>query len=75
MSTRRAADRQEPGFFGKLFSFGAAAARRPAAGALPRQRQVGGPASTVVSVLDAKGAPENGDIGKRIVRLLVDELK
>jgi outer membrane protein assembly factor BamC len=26
-------------------------------------------------VLDSKGEPENGDAGKRIVGLLVDELK
>ena len=26
-------------------------------------------------LLDAKGAPENGDAGQRIVKLLVDDLK
>ena len=30
---------------------------------------------TTVSVQDAKGAPEGGDVGQRIVSLLVAELK
>jgi outer membrane protein assembly factor BamC len=31
--------------------------------------------STTVSVLNSQGAPESGDVGKRIVALLVDDLK
>jgi outer membrane protein assembly factor BamC len=31
--------------------------------------------TTEVSVLNASGAPENGEAGQRIVRFLVEELK
>jgi outer membrane protein assembly factor BamC len=34
-----------------------------------------GSSSSIVSVLDGQGAPENGEAGKRIVRLLVEDLK
>jgi len=30
---------------------------------------------STASVFDTKGAPENGDAGQRIVKLLVDDLK
>jgi outer membrane protein assembly factor BamC len=62
----------EPGFFRKLFG-GSKAAQPPA-----RYRiavKAGSDASTTVSVLDPQGAPENGDVGKRIVALLVNELR
>jgi outer membrane protein assembly factor BamC len=68
------AGREEPGFFSKLFSFGR---KNDDASTLSRYRvsiKAEGDNSTV-SVLDAKGAPENGDVGKRIVGLLVDDLK
>jgi outer membrane protein assembly factor BamC len=64
--------REEPGFFRRLFS-GSAAVQPP-----ERYRiavKAGGDNATTVSVLDAKGAPEAGDVGKRIVSLLVDELR
>ncbi|HEX7440117.1 MAG TPA: outer membrane protein assembly factor BamC [Caldimonas sp.] len=68
------AGREEPGFFSRLFSFGR---KNDDASTLSRYRvsvKAEGDTSTV-SVLDAKGAPENGDVGKRIVGLLVDDLK
>lgn len=70
----RFAGREEPGFFSKLFSFGR---KNDDASTLSRYRvsvKAEGDTSTV-SVLDAKGVPENGDVGKRIVGLLVDDLK
>ncbi|HET7795133.1 MAG TPA: outer membrane protein assembly factor BamC [Rhizobacter sp.] len=65
------AGKEEPGFFGKMFGTG-----NKLAGPI-RYRVVvkaEGDVSTA-SVLDAQGAPENGDAGKRIVKILVDDLK
>jgi outer membrane protein assembly factor BamC len=66
------AGKEEPGFFSKLFSGDKNANTGPA-----RYRvavKADGAASTV-SVLNSQGGPENGDAGKRIVALLVEELK
>jgi outer membrane protein assembly factor BamC len=68
------AGREEPNLFQKLFSFG----KKDDAG-LARYRvaikaDTDGATSTL-NVQDAKGAPENGDAGKRITALLLDELK
>jgi outer membrane protein assembly factor BamC len=68
------AGREEPGFFSRIFSFGK---KKDDESTLSRYRvaiKADGNASTV-SVLDAKGAPENGPVGQRIVGLLVDDLK
>jgi outer membrane protein assembly factor BamC len=68
------AGKEEPSLISKLFNFGR---KTPADTTLSRYRvsvKAQGETSTV-SVLDAKGAPENGDAGKRIVALLVDDLK
>ena len=68
------AGKEEPSLLSKLFSFGK---KKDDASTLSRYRvsvKAEGDASTV-SVLDAKGAPENGDTGKRIVGLLVEDLK
>ncbi len=65
------AGKEEPGFFGRLFGTG-----DKLTGPI-RYRvtiQSEGDAS-VVSVFNAQGAPENGDAGKRIVNILVDDLK
>lgn len=65
----------EPGFFGKLFSFGLG---RKDSDPKPSRYQVSVKAEggdSLVSVHDAQGAPENGETGQRIVRLLVDDLK
>jgi outer membrane protein assembly factor BamC len=67
------AGKDEPGFLSKLFSFG-------------KKEEAGGPAKyrvsvkgegdrSTVTVLDASGAPENGEAGKQIVGLLVEDLK
>jgi outer membrane protein assembly factor BamC len=64
----------EPGFFGKLFSFG----RADPAKAPGRYRiavKADGGERTSVSVQNAQGGPENSAVGQRIVALLVDDLK
>ena len=64
----------EPGFFGKLFSFGLGRKEAPE----PTRYRVNVEAAgdgTTVSIHDAQGAPENGETGKRIVRLLLEDLK
>jgi outer membrane protein assembly factor BamC len=65
--------RSEPGFFGKLFNFGS----KDEAAAPSRYRIVvkGDGDRSTVSVLGAQGAPEGGEVGQRIVKLLVDDLK
>ncbi|MCR5881519.1 outer membrane protein assembly factor BamC [Rhizobacter sp. J219] len=64
------AGKEEPGFFAKLFTDAKLSG--------PTRYRVNvkaeGDVSTV-SVYDAKGQPENGDAGQRIVKLLVDDLK
>jgi outer membrane protein assembly factor BamC len=64
--------REEPGFFSRLFSGDKGNANAPS-----RYRVALKSAGneTTVSVQDAKGAPEAGDVGQRIVALLVGELK
>ena len=67
------AGKEEPGFFSKLFSFG----KKDELSSLARYRvsvKADGETSTV-SVLNAQGGPENGEAGKRITRLLLEELK
>ena len=68
------AGKQEPGFFSRLFSFGS---KKETLGGPARYRVAvtGEGASSTVAVQDAKGAPESGDAGKRIIELLVDDLK
>lgn len=64
------AGKEEPGFFARLFTDAKLSG--------PTRYRVNvkaeGEVSTV-SVYDAKGQPENGDAGQRIVKLLVDDLK
>ncbi|MGY4829677.1 outer membrane protein assembly factor BamC [Sphaerotilaceae bacterium SBD11-9] len=65
------AGKEEPGFFGKMFGTG-----NKLAGPI-RYRVVvkaEGDVSTA-AVFDGQGAPENGDAGQRIVKILVDDLK
>jgi outer membrane protein assembly factor BamC len=65
--------KEEPGFFSRLFSFG----KKPDALGPARYRvSVKGEGETsTVSVQNAEGAPENGAAGKRIVSLLLEDLK
>jgi outer membrane protein assembly factor BamC len=62
------------GFFSKLFSFGS---KDDAPGGPGRYRVAvkGDGERSTVSVLNAQGAPESGEAGKRIVGLLVEDLK
>lgn len=64
----------EPGFLAKLFSF---ARKDDPAGGPARYRVLvkGSGEQSLVSVLNAQGGPENSETGKRIVSLLVDDLK
>ena len=67
------AGREEPGFLSRLFG----SDKKKADNALVRYRvnlKSEGDVSEV-SVLNASGAPENGEAGQRIVRFLVEELK
>ncbi len=68
------AGKDEPNLFAKLFSF------------MGKKVETGGPARyrvtvksegeiSTVSVLNGAGAPENGDAGKRITTLLLEDLK
>ncbi len=68
-----AATNAEPGFFGKLFSFG----KSDSAGAPVRLRIAvkGEGDKTNVTVQNSQGTPEATDVGQRIVALLVDDLK
>ncbi len=66
------AGKEEPGFFSRLFSGDANKLSGPVRYRVNVKAE--GDASTV-SVFDTKGAPENGDAGQRIVKLLVDDLK
>ncbi|HEX3138930.1 MAG TPA: outer membrane protein assembly factor BamC [Rhizobacter sp.] len=65
------AGKEEPGFFGRMFGTG-----NKLSGPIRYRVNVKaeGDVSTV-AVYDTKGAPENGDAGQRIVKLLVDDLK
>ena len=67
------AGKEEPGFFSKLFSFG-------------KSQNLSGPTRyrvavkadgerSTVSVLGDGGSPENGEAGKRIVNLLLEDLR
>ena len=68
------AGKEEPSFLGKLFSFGSS--KDPLAGPARYRVQVKADgATTLVTVQNAQGAPENGEAGKRISTMLLDELK
>ncbi len=65
--------REEPNFFAKLFTFG-----KKDDGGLAKYRvkvTAEGSATSTVAVLDSQGKPESGEAGKRIVGLLLDDLK
>ena len=66
--------KDDPGFFSKLFSFG----KKEDGGGLAKYRVKvtgEGSASSTVAVLDSQGRPESGEAGKRIVTLLLEDLK
>ena len=65
------AGQEEPGFFAKLFG-----ADKGDTGPKKYRISVKGEGTgSTVSVLNALGTPENGDTGKRIIALLVEDLK
>ena len=67
------AAKEEPGFFSRLFSFG-----KKDEVAEPMKYRVivtGSGNTSTVSVSDSGGAPDNSETGKRIVTLLLEELK
>jgi len=67
------AGKEEPGLFSKLFSFG----KKDDTGSPTRYRVVvkGEGDRSTVTVLNNQGGPENGDAGKRITSLLLEDLK
>ena len=65
-------NKSEPGFFGKLFTFGSSKTEAP----LKFRIQVKGSGnSSTVSVLDGTGAPDSSANAKRIVQVIADDLK
>jgi len=65
------AGKEEPGFFGKLFSGSSA----PTAPVRYRIAVTGAGEKSTIAVLSSAGAPEASETGRRIVSLLVNELK
>ena len=66
------AGKEEPNLISKLFSFGKKDDGGPAR---YRVTVKGDGERSTVTVLNGQGAPENGDAGKRITTLLLDDLK
>lgn len=66
-------DKKEPGFFGKLLSFGSS--EKTEAPLKYRIAVKGDGPSTTVSVLNATGAPDTSPNAQRIVQVLADDLK
>jgi outer membrane protein assembly factor BamC len=64
--------KDEPGLLSRLFGGDAAASSEPTRYRVAVKGE--GEASTV-SVLNSQGSPEKGDAGRRIVALLVEDLK
>jgi outer membrane protein assembly factor BamC len=65
-------NKSEPGFFGKLFTFGSSKTEGP----LKFRIQVKGSGNgSTVSVLDGSGAPDSSANAKRIVQVIADDLK
>ena len=69
------AGQEEPNFFQKLFSFGSKQSAVDATLSRYRIALKSEGDKTAVSVLNAQGTPEAGEIGQRIVAVLLDELK
>jgi outer membrane protein assembly factor BamC len=68
------AGREEPGLFARMFSF--ARKKTDEGGPAKYRVKVTGEASrSTVAVLDSQGRPENGEAGRRIAQLLLDDLK
>ncbi|HJV61590.1 MAG TPA: outer membrane protein assembly factor BamC [Albitalea sp.] len=67
------AGKEEPNFLSRLFSFGR---KSDLSGPVKYRVSVKGEGDhSTVTVLNAQGQPENGEAGKRIINLLVEDLK
>ena len=66
------ADRQEKGFFGKLFNLGSTPDDKPLKFRIALRSQGN---ATTVSVLNDKGAPETSANAQRIVQVIAEDLK
>jgi outer membrane protein assembly factor BamC len=64
-------DKEEPGFFGKLFGGGAKSAQATKFQIALRSEGD----KTFVSVLDSTGIPDQSDSAKRIVKVIADDIK
>ena len=68
------AGREEPNFFGRLFSFGRK--KGDDSGLAKYRVQVSSQGTTsTVAVLDSQGKPETGEAGRKIVNLLLEDLR
>jgi outer membrane protein assembly factor BamC len=68
----KSSGKADPGFFQKLFSFGKSDAASPERYRIALKAEG---ERTQVTVQNSQGAPEGGEIGQRIVALLVEDLK
>jgi len=66
-------NKSDPGFFGKLFTFGSGKTDAPLKFRILVKGQ--GDASSTVSVLDGNGAPDTSANAQRIVQVIADDLK
>jgi outer membrane protein assembly factor BamC len=71
---RAGSSSEEPGFFARLFNLGRGGDDAAAPGRYRVAVKSEGERTTV-SVQNPQGAPENGEIGQRIIGLLVEDLK
>ena len=71
----RLAGQEEPNFFQKLFTFGSKKSAADTTLSRYRIALKSEGEKTAVSVLNSQGAPESGEIGQRIMSVLLDELK
>ena len=70
------AGREEPGFFSRMFDNLRGKAPGTEGNPVKYRVKVASEGTTsTVSVLDSQGGPENGEAGKRIASLLLDDLK
>ena len=68
----KVADKEDPGFFSRLFSFGKDESRAPVRYRVSVKSSGG---KTTVSVLSSAGTPDNGENAQRIASQLVNDLR
>jgi outer membrane protein assembly factor BamC len=69
------AGREEPNFFSRLFTFGRKKDDTGLAKYRVKVAADAGASTSTVEVLDSQGRPETGEAGKRIVALLLEDLR